>query len=242
MAGRVDRVGLHAAAKRFGDDSNGPRLSARLTFELPDGYAGLAMKRGVRPSHALVVIALALAGVGVGHVAEYLLLAPDDHTRHELLASTGHHYLPSVVNAVVFVALLGLALVFVLGVGRGLGRTGSQRRSLRWSHAFPAAQMLAFLVLEVGERLLAHAPLSDLVVVLAIGLPLQALVGFLSGCLTTELERSGERLGQRLRTSALHARRAPSSGWPPNASFWPGLASSGPPIPARGPPGVLVSA
>lgn len=206
------------------------------------GYAGLAMKRGVRPGQALVVIALALAGVSVGHVAEYLLLAPDDHARHELLASTGHDYLPSVVNAVAFVALLGMALVFVLGVRRGLGRTGSRRRALRWSHAFPAAQMLAFVALEVGERLLAHAPLGDLGVVLAIGLPLQALVGFLSGCFITELERAGERLGQRLRKSALHVRRSPSPGWPPNASRRPKPALSGAPIPARGPPAVLVSA
>ena len=200
------------------------------------------MKRGVRSSQALVVVALALAGVGVGHLVEYLVLAPDHHARHELLASTGHHYLPAAINAAVFVALLGMALVFVLGVGRGLGRTGSRRQAFRWSYALPAAQMLAFVALEVGERLLAHAPLTDLGVVLAIGLPLQALVGVLSGCLTTELERAGERLGQRLRTSAHHARRSPSPGWAPNASLRPTFALCGAPIPARGPPAVLVSA
>lgn len=200
------------------------------------------MKRGVRPSQALVVIAIALAGVGVGHVAEYMLLAPDDHTRHELLASTGHHHMSSALNAVAFVALLALAVVFVLGVGRGMGRTGSRWRAMPWSSALPVAQMLAFVALEVGERVVAQAPLTDLGVVLAIGLPLQAVLGFLSGCIIAELEQAGERLGQRLRKTILHARRATAPTWRPNGSLYPILAVSGAPIPARGPPALLVSA
>ena len=200
------------------------------------------MKRGVRSSQALVVITLALAGVGVGHVAEYLLLAPEEHARHELLASTGHHYLPSALNAVAFVALLGLTLVFALGVGRGLGRACSRRRELRWHYALPAAQMLAFVALEVCERLVAHAPLTDLGVVLAIGVPLQAVVGLLAGRLAVELEQAGERLGQQLRTATLHARRSPSPGRRPKASLRPPAHLSGAPIPARGPPLILVSA
>lgn len=200
------------------------------------------MKRGVRPGRGLVVIALALAGVAVGHVAEYLLLAPDDHDRHELLTHTGHHYLPSALNAAAFVALVGLALVFMLGVRRGLGRTGSPRRAPRWSVALPAAQMLAFVALEVGERLLAHAPLGDLGVALAVGLPLQALVGFLAGRLTAQLEQAGARVGQRLRQAARHVRRSACPSWRPSASQRPQLAASGAPIPARGPPSVLVTA
>ncbi|HUR23654.1 MAG TPA: hypothetical protein VMZ73_07260 [Acidimicrobiales bacterium] len=200
------------------------------------------MRRGVRMSQALVVITLALAGVGVGHVGEYVLLAPEDHARHELLASTGHHYLPFVLNAVAFVALLGLALVFVLGVGRGLGPAGRRGRALRWPSFLPAAQMLAFVALEVGERLLADAPLTDLGVVLAIGVPLQAIVGFLAGRLAAELEEAGERLGQRLREATLHPRRTASPCWRPNASLRHGALLSAAPIPARGPPVVLVSA
>lgn len=209
---------------------------------LVHGYDGPAMKRGVRSSQALIVIALALAGVGVGHVAEYLLLAPEDHARHELLASTGHQYLPSALNAVAFVALLGMALVFALGVGRGLRRAGATWRQLRWSSALPAAQMLAFVALEVGERLVAHAPLTDLGVVLAVGVPLQALVGFLAGRLAAELEQAGERLGHRLRKAALAGRRAPSRCWHPKASRCRPAHWSGAPIPARGPPLLLVSA
>jgi hypothetical protein len=199
------------------------------------------MRRGVRPSQALIVVALALAGVGVGHVGEYVLLAPDGHARHELLARTGHHSFPAVLDAGAFVALLGLALVFVLGLGRGLGWTGFRRRALRWSYALPAAQMLAFAALEVGERLVAHAPLSDLGVVLAIGLPLQALVGFLAGRLTAQLEHAGERLGRRLRTTSVRHRRARSARWGRNAPLLP-QSFRGAPIPARGPPSVLVPA
>ncbi len=199
------------------------------------------MKRGVRPSQALLVIALSLAGVGVGHVGEYMLLAHDDTAWHRLLAHTGHQYLPSALNTATFVALLGLALVFVVGVRRGLGATDGGRRALRWSAALPVAQMLAFATLEVGERLVAHAPLNDLVVVLVIGLPLQALVGFLAGRLTAELEQAGERLGERLRAASLHTRRSPSACPLPHPSPRPCPRWSAAPIPARGPPLLVVA-
>jgi hypothetical protein len=198
------------------------------------------MKRGPRPSQALVVVALSLAGVGVGHVGEYMLLARDDSARHRLLAHTGHQYLPSALSTVAFVALVALAVVFVVGVRRGLDWTVGRRQAMSWSATLPVAQMLAFAALEVTERLVAHAPLNDLVVVLAVGLPLQAFVGFLAGRLTVELERAGERLGQRLRAASLHARRSRSALRPPAASGLAPVRWSGAPIPARGPPFLVV--
>jgi hypothetical protein len=67
-------------------------------------------------------------------------------------------------------------------------------------------------------------------------------VGFLAGRLAAELEEAGERLGERLRKAALHARRSPSPCWHPKASLRPLGRVSGPPIPPRGPPVILVSA
>ncbi len=200
------------------------------------------MTRAVRTSQVLVVVALALAGVGLGHVGEYLLLAPDHHERQALLARTGHHYLPSALSAVVFVALLGLALVFLLGLARGLTRVGHRGGRLRWSHALAAAQVLAFTALEVGERLAAHASLADLGVILAVGLPLQAVVGFLAGRLVAQVEVAGERLGHRLRATRRHARRSTPAGWRPNPSSGPAMSPSAVALPARGPPRLFVPA
>ena len=200
------------------------------------------MKRRVRPSQLLVVASLALAGVGAGHVGEYLLLAPDHHERHTLLASTGHGYLPSALNAAAFIAVLGLASVFLIGLGRGLRSVGRRRGTLRWSHALPVAQMLAFTALEVGERVVAHAPLHDIAIVLALGLPLQALVGFLAGRLVTKIEEAGERLGERLRAADLHVRRSRPVRWRPDAWFRPALSAFAVAVPARGPPSDLVAA
>jgi hypothetical protein len=107
---------------------------------------------------------------------------------------------------------------------------------VRWSTALPVAQMLAFAALELTERLVAHAPLHDLVVVFAVGLPLQAFVGFLAGRLTTELEQAGERLGQRLRGTALHTRRSRPAPRRVVASHLRPVRWSAAPIPPRGPP------
>lgn len=205
-------------------------------------YAGNAMKRGVRPNQILAVVMLALAGVGVGHVAEYLLLAPHAHDRQALLARTGHHYLASALHVVAFVALVGVSLVFLRGLRRGLGRTENQQRPVRWSLALPAVQMLAFFALELGERLIAHSSLADIVVVLAAGLPLQALVGYLANRAVAALEQVGERLGLRIRGGTPRVRRAPPATRPPLTSLHPALCLSGAPIPARGPPPILVRA
>jgi len=199
------------------------------------------MKRAVRTSDLLVVVTLALAGVGLGHVAEYILLAPHQHERHELLARTGHHYLPAALNLVAFVALLGLVLVFLLGLARGLGKLGHLRKMPAWSRALPAAQALTFAGMEIGERLVAHASLADLGLVLAVGLPLQVLVGYLAGRLVAQVDEAGVRMGQRLRAAPTHPRRS-STTWRPNASSRPTPAPAGVALPARGPPPLLVLA
>lgn len=199
------------------------------------------MKRAVRSSQVLVVVALALAGVGLGHVGEYLLLAPHHHERHELLARTGHQYLPAALSAAAFAALVAVTLMFLLALGRGMGKLGLRRSPLQWSRAVPAAQVLAFAALEVGERLVSHAPLNDIALVLAVGVPLQLLVGFLAGRLAAEIEQTAERLGERLAGQVLHLRRSGSTSWRPNVSFRPALSPAAVAIPARGPPSVLAA-
>ncbi len=186
----------------------------------------------------LVALLVALGGLGAGHVAEYLLLAPDAHERRHLLVRSGHGYLPSALAAATFLAFLGLAVVFVTSVRRGLSR-GQQRSPRPWSHALPAAQVLAFVALEVGERLAAHASLADLGTVLALGLPIGAIVGFFAGRLVALLERAGERIAEFV---ASRRRRRPTrpGSLRPVSWFLPPRSRLAAPRPARGPPAVLV--
>lgn len=179
---------------------------------------------------------LTCAGVGAGHVAEYFLLAPHHHVRHELLSRTGHHYLPTALSAGAFVALVALSLVFLGAFGRGLGRNDPRRSRVYSSRALPAAQMLAFAALEVGERLVAHASLADIGIVLAAGLPLQALVGFLASRVVATLEHVGERLGVRVSGGAPRPRVARIGTRRPSTCLHPASLLSGTAIPARGPP------
>lgn len=179
---------------------------------------------------------LTCAGVGAGHVAEYFLLAPHHHVRHELLSRTGHHYLPTALSAGAFVALVALSLVFLGAFGRGLGRNDPRRSRVYSSRALPAAQMLAFAALEVRERLVAHASLADIGIVLAAGLPLQALVGFLASRVVATLEHVGERLGVRVSGGAPRPRVARIGTRRPSTCLHPASLLSGTAIPARGPP------
>ena len=198
------------------------------------------MTRGVRSSSVLTVVTLALAGVGLGHVGEYLLLAPNHYQRDLLLARTGHRYFPPALHAVLFPAVLAVALVFVAGVGRGLGRVAGRRPVLRWSQVLPVAQAAAFAALEIAERMVAHAPLGDVWLVLALGLPLQAFVGFLAGRLVAQFEEAGEHLGRRLRRARTPERA--TGGRTVALAWWPSPSPESVAIPARGPPVDLVPA
>ena len=193
----------------------------------------------MKPGRQLIIFPLLVfAGVTGGHVAGYALVAPDHHDRHELLARTGHHYLPSALEAGVFAAVLGLSLAFLLGVTRGL--RGARGGGARWIIVLPAAQTIAFAGLEVTERLVASGSLHDLGWVLAAGLPVQALIGLAAGLLVSSLDRAGVRLGQRIRLARGSRRRATVPALRPGASVAPPAWRPGPPIPARGPPQLLV--
>jgi hypothetical protein len=193
-------------------------------------------------SHWLVVVNLALAGVGLGHVAEYLLLAPDNHQRHDLLARTGHHYFPAALGIALFVGFLAVALLFVAGVARGLGWIGPRRLALQRWHVLPAAQVLAFTGLEVTERATAHASFADIGVVLAVGLPIQALVGFLAGRLVAQLEETAEQLGDRIRAATRRAHRPRRATLRPAPLLGVARGPARATVSPRAPPGVVVRA
>ncbi len=198
------------------------------------------MRTTPRRAGVAVVAALGLAGLGLAHVLEYLALVPNGHHRADVLAATGHAYLPSVLSAAGFLAAVAVAAVFVRGFragdgnGRAVTTTGTD-----WTRLLPVVQAAAFVAVEVAERLVVGASLADLGPVLVLGLPLQVLAGIAGGRVLSAAARAGTRLARALAGSGF-ARRRPTPGWRPLADVAPVTTLAGGPTPARGPPSLLV--
>ncbi|HEU5002788.1 MAG TPA: hypothetical protein VFW71_08425 [Actinomycetota bacterium] len=141
-------------------------------------------------------LSVAVAGLFVGHLLVYRLIAPNAIQRAVLLASTGHAYLPPAVAGGAALAGIGAIASFLLAFRRG--RAAIRGRSpLLWALVLPAvAQAGAFVVLEVAERLLSGVPLGGLFLILPVGIALQLAVGALGGLLLFGIDLAGEGAGQ----------------------------------------------
>jgi hypothetical protein len=109
----------------------------------------------------LLTLGIVAGGLLAGHALTYLVAVPDPHTRHVLLERTGHTYLPFASQAALILALASLAALAmraVVGRVADLG-SGSTRLSVRLA----IVQVSAFVVLELTERWISGAGLSDLI-------------------------------------------------------------------------------
>jgi hypothetical protein len=124
-----------------------------------------------------IVWAIAFLGVFVGHAIAYTILAPMPQARSQLLASTGHGYLPVAVHAALATAVIGLSAAFLGRLTRGRGEPELAFRGL--AARVVCFQILTFAAIEVAERVAASAPLHDLAEVLPVGAVAQLAVGLL---------------------------------------------------------------
>lgn len=178
--------------------------------------------------------AFGLVGVGVGHLVEYLVL-PGHGDRHTVLAYTGNNdYLATAAAAGVMLVLVASIATFLSAVRRGMA-PGARSDGAASHSTLPVAQAVAFALLEVGERLLTQGHLPDLGLVLAVGLPLQLLVGWLVVRLITGIARSGERLGRSIAVARFRAPARPRTRRPASWSA-PGWSLAVALEPTRGPP------
>ena len=184
-------------------------------------------------------LAVAVAGLFAGHMIVYRIIAPDPLQRSVVAEGASHAYLP-------FALAIGLMLAMAAGAGtfrRGFQRatvqgTVQRRPGFAGTLLLPAvAQAAAFIALEVLERMLAGAPMGNLLgPLLPVGVALQLVVGATGGLLLAGLDRAGEITGR-----AVADRRRPAAPaaephrWPP-ATPTPGhrprsaLLIRGPPI------------
>lgn len=194
------------------------------------------MRRGVTTRHLLLVVMLAVSGVTAAHALEYFVLAPHAEDRHELLAHTGHGYLPLLQPLAVSLAVLAFALLAMTAFGRAVQRAGGEPPSVAWARVLPIAQAVAFACLEVGERLTARASLRDLGVVLLVGIPIQMVTGRVAARFFVAIERAATRLAGFVARRASGPARRTSVVWVAVAAWQASSAAVPGPLPARGPP------
>lgn len=151
------------------------------------------MTRGRGVLRAVSVAGLALAGLVGGHAIGYAIAIPDAHHRSTLVAETGHGYLPAASwIAIVF----GLAALGA-GIVRGYVRRTHRRRERfgRAALAMMGMQALAFVLVEVFERLAAGAPLDTLSpYLLLVGIAAQLVVGLVAALVLVGLRKLGSAL------------------------------------------------
>jgi hypothetical protein len=188
--------------------------------------------------HIRAVVLFATAGAGLvgGHLLGYLAMAPDRGRRSLLLATTGHAYLSKAVVLSAAAAIVAAAAAAVLGAARARG-TARPPVSGAWNVGVRLAglQILGFVGLEVGERVMAGASLEDLAAVLALGAPLQLLVAALGAFVLSLVARAAEMVARIFAGRALVARSAsvdipvPRDLWIPRPTVFTPRVSRGPP-------------
>jgi hypothetical protein len=155
----------------------------------------------------VVLGGLASMGVVVAHALAYVVAAPDDVERAELLSSTGHGLWW--VTIAVAMAAWSAALADFIGsrMSSARGRESHPRALYqRVARSLVALQAGGFILLEAAERWLSGEPLGSLVgePVALIGLLLQVVVALLGAGILVLLARLIERVvnTKRLRRRA----------------------------------------
>jgi hypothetical protein len=162
----------------------------------PSWGAGDQRESDLRDRHTLrglPIFGIGVAGIVLGHWLSYLIAVPDPHVRFDLLARTGHFYLPfaAQVAAIACLAAIGaLVLLRLHADHEGLPATGALILRL------VVSQVVLYLAVEVVERFGAGAPLGHMLEddLLPIGVAVQVIVAIAGGILLRWLSRAAERL------------------------------------------------
>jgi hypothetical protein len=190
------------------------------------------MKRWLR---ATAILGMALAGLVGGHLLGYLAAEPDAHAREALLERTGHLYLAEVgMFAAIAVAVATLAAA-VLGAAR------RRSRGVRGTFARLATlQGVAFVALEMGERLLAGEGLTGLWPVIPLGLLLQVVLAAGGAAFLGAVQVAARAVASAIGRHSLPTAERPRSLGVPHHVL-PPTRHDLRPRPIRGPPPLLAS-
>jgi hypothetical protein len=142
----------------------------------------------------LPVFGSAAVGLLLGHTLSYALAVPDPHHRDLILSRTGHGYLPAAGQVAVMLVLAAVAAIIARAWST---RDRGQPERFCWiAGTLAALQIGAFAVQEVLERVVAGAPLGDLVRdhLLVTGIVAQVAVALVGAALLTWFARASARI------------------------------------------------
>lgn len=142
----------------------------------------------------LPVFGSAAAGLLLGHALSYMLALPDPYHRDVVLTRTGHGYLPAAGQTAVILILAAVAAILARAwVNRAHGEP-ERFSSIAETLAF--VQIGAFAALEILERVVAGAPLSDLIGdhLLVTGIVAQVVVSLVGAALLVSFARTSARI------------------------------------------------
>jgi hypothetical protein len=140
---------------------------------------------GSHPRHVAATLGVAGAGLVLGHWLAYAFASPHATAHDEMLAATGHGYLPYATKVATLAGATAIVGLFAARLARRQGTPRSFHSDLA---GLAALQSVAFVAMEAGERLLTGASLHDLThtPLLAIGLTVQIGLS-VAGTLTLRL-------------------------------------------------------
>ena len=158
-----------------------------------------------------------MGGVLAGHALTYGVLDPSEPSRRSALRSTGHGYLATANRLTLSLSVALIAATVLARLLRGAGA----ERGVGWLAArLIPVQIVAFTSLEIGERLLAGAPLHDLGRVLPLGLAIQVCLAILAATglrlLWRAVGRAAEVLGEAAAPAARRPLLVPAAASPPH--------------------------
>jgi hypothetical protein len=158
------------------------------------------------PRHRRTVGGFSLVGVAVGgvvlaHWLAYVLAIPGAYARAQVLAASGHSYWVMAIKFAVVLGLAGLGALFV----RHLDRSPHTWESGQEAFSAIAArlsllQVMAFIAMEVTERVVVGAPVAHLFHhrLFLVGLALQLIVASGGALLLLWFSRTAERVAEAL--------------------------------------------
>lgn len=186
------------------------------------------------------LVGVAVGGVVLAHWLAYVLAIPGAHARAQVLAASGHSYW---VMAIKFAVVLGLAALGALFL-RHLDRPPRTWESGQEAFSAIAArlsllQVMAFIAMEVTERLVVGAPVAHLFHhrLFLMGLALQLIVASAGALLLLWFSRTAERVAEALgrpllprpRRAVLRTIRIEIQAIPPVDPVRDGVGLRGPP-------------
>jgi hypothetical protein len=197
------------------------------------------------PRHRRTVGGFSLVGVAVGgvvlaHWLAYVLAIPGAHARAQVLAASGHSYWVMAIKFAVVLGLAGLGALFL----RHLDRPPRTWESGQEAFSAIAArlsllQVMAFIAMEVTERLVVGAPVAHLFHhrLFLMGLALQLIVASGGALLLLWFSRTAERVAEALgrpllprpRPAVLRTIRIEIQAIPPVDPVRDGVGLRGPP-------------